>query len=259
MFSLVRGDGTPVLFLHGLTIDHRMMLPLDVHFAHGNWARHYVDLPGHGRSSRLPHMSSSAVIDAVAGYIDEHFVNQRFVMVGASYGGFLARALHVQYTSRVVGTALLAPAVRASENRTVYQGGPVYSDGFELDPTTETLPALDAFLALNPLHTIGSYHSFRTHVVPGLLAHDADAITELQQHYDLEPYPEATYGESLTGRSLVVTGKQDSVVGWREQLDLAEFYEHQTYAAIDDAGHNVHLDQSAVTGHLITTWLSTLT
>ncbi|MBY4215245.1 alpha/beta hydrolase [Rhodococcus fascians] len=259
LFTHIQGTGTPVLFLHGFTIDHRMMLPLDRHFSDRDWERHYIDLPGSGRSPRLSSMSSEGVVDAVSNYIDTHFGDQDFALVGVSYGGFIARALHVRYGSRVLGSNLIAPAVRSAGNRTVSPYiGAVERDNFELDIDESDRVFLDSFKAISPLHTYASWSAYHRHVVPGYQVHDREAAQELLLNYNLEPLPEESLTSRLGGINVVITGRQDSVVGWRDQLELLDYYDRQTYVAVDGAGHNVHLDQPLLVGSLIESWLSEL-
>ena len=52
VFYEIRGEGRPVLMLHGWSIDHRsLMAELELVFqARSGWGRIYPDLPGHGRT-----------------------------------------------------------------------------------------------------------------------------------------------------------------------------------------------------------------
>ncbi len=69
--------------------------------------------------------------------------------------------------------------------------------------------------------------------------------------------PEARFG-THAGAHLLVTGRQDHLVGWRDQWELLEHYPRMTYAAVDGAGHNVHLDRPFVVRSLLGDWLDTL-
>ncbi|WP_415972218.1 alpha/beta fold hydrolase [Rhodococcus sp. 077-4] len=259
LFTHIQGVGTPVLLLHGFTIDHRMMLPLDRNFTEQKWERHYVDLPGSGRSPRLNSMSSEGVVETVSNYIDTHFRDEDFALVGVSYGGFIARALHVRYGSRVLGSLLIAPAVKSAGNRTVNPDIPaVERDNFEFDVDEADRVFLDSFKAISPRHTHASWSAYHHHVVPGYQAHDREAAQELLLNYNLEPLPEESLTSRLGGINVLITGKQDSVVGWRDQLELLDYYDRQTYVAVDGAGHNVHLDQPLLVDGLIAMWLSEL-
>lgn len=236
-----------------------MMLPLDRHFVKGQWERHYIDLPGSGSSTRLEAMTSEAVVDAVSRYIDASLAERDFALVGVSYGGFIARALHARYGGRVLGSTLIAPAVKAAGRRQISVGHQVVEfDGFESELDESDSVVLSSFKSISPRHTRTSWTAYVEHVVPGYQAHDREAAAELLENYNLEPFPESALTEPLDGTNLLIAGKQDSVVGWRDQLELLDFYNHLSYAALDGAGHNVHLDQPAVVGSLFEDWLSKL-
>ena len=54
-----------------------------------------------------------------------------------------------------------------------------------------------------------------------------------------------------------MTGRQDHVVGHRSAAALVDrHYPHATTVVLDRAGHNVHLDQPALTAALLDDWLS---
>ncbi|WP_051135707.1 alpha/beta fold hydrolase [Streptomyces sp. 351MFTsu5.1] len=134
------GAGTPVLLLHGYTIDHRLLLPLEPVFAERDgWRRLYVDLPGCGRSPRL---SAEAMGEAVLRFVDKVVGDEPFAVVGISYGGQLARHLVAERGAQVLGTALLAPLVKPSGERVL--------------PGREVLTRDEALLAsLDPAETRG--------------------------------------------------------------------------------------------------------
>lgn len=54
---------------------------------------------------------------------------------------------------------------------------------------------------------------------------------------------------------LVLAGRQDAVVGYREQWGLAQRFPHATYAVIDAAGHNLQIEQPEVFEALVRAWL----
>ena len=54
---------------------------------------------------------------------------------------------------------------------------------------------------------------------------------------------------------LIVTGRQDSSTGFRDAWRLLDHYPHATFAVLDRAGHNGHIEQPAIFGALILEWL----
>ena len=94
---------------------------------------------------------------------------------------------------------------------------------------------------------------FRAEVAPGLAAGDADAIARIRTDYGLEEPIER--GEPITVPTLIVAGRQDGVVGYREQWQLVEHYPHATFAVLDRAGHAPPHEQPALLACLIAEWL----
>ena len=42
---------------------------------------------------------------------------------------------------------------------------------------------------------------------------------------------------------LIVTGKQDQIVGYEDQQALLPHYPNATFVTLDNVGHNAHIDQ----------------
>jgi pimeloyl-ACP methyl ester carboxylesterase len=63
----------------------------------------------------------------------------------------------------------------------------------------------------------------------------------------------------FNGPVLVVTGRQDSAVGFRAQWRLLERFPRSTYAVLDRAGHNAQVEQPEVFAALVREWLERVT
>jgi pimeloyl-ACP methyl ester carboxylesterase len=113
---LTGGSGDPLVLLHGLgggALNWIELLP-------GALERYRVlapDLPGHGRSGRLPaHAGMSAFADVVAGLIEREQAAPALV-AGHSFGGLVALRLAQRRPDLVRGLLLAAPAGIASGTR----------------------------------------------------------------------------------------------------------------------------------------------
>ncbi|MGA4846486.1 alpha/beta fold hydrolase [Streptomyces sp. G5(2025)] len=96
--------------------------------------------------------------------------------------------------------------------------------------------------------------AFWDHVLPGFRAHHRADAQELAKAFTPSTTPETRFA-THEGPHLLVTGRQDHMVGRRDQLALPEHYPNMTYAALHGAGHNVHLDRPGPVGALFGTWL----
>ncbi len=101
------GEGTPVLALHGWSPDHRLMTGcLEPTFTRlTGYRRLYPDLPGMGQSPAGDIDSSDGIMAALREFIDTEIGDEPFVLIGESYGGYLARALTRRGPSRSSGSA----------------------------------------------------------------------------------------------------------------------------------------------------------
>ncbi|MGK4585399.1 alpha/beta fold hydrolase [Kitasatospora sp. HPMI-4] len=252
------GAGTPMVLIHGYTVDHRLLLPLEPVFAdRPGWRRLYPDLPGHGASPRLPHRTSAtALAEAVFEWIDATVGEQPFAVVGQSFGGQLARAVTARYGEQVLGSALLVPVVRWGTDRDLPQVTAVERD----EEFLACLPAgadPDLFAALMARHTKPSWDLFEQYVLPGRRAHDRAAAAELEADFLIPYWPEHRT-EQHQGRHLLITTRQDALVGWRDQLALLDHYPRMAAAVLDGVGHNPQVESAETVRGLVGTWLDQL-
>lgn len=119
-YAVTEGDGLPVVFVHGMGVDHRSLMLLDEAFlcpesgaaATRLLKRIYLDLPGFGRTPALPARACGLpeMADWLQSAIDDLVgAGEPFALVGNSMGGALAREMVARESSRVRGLALIAP------------------------------------------------------------------------------------------------------------------------------------------------------
>ncbi|WP_193103251.1 alpha/beta fold hydrolase [Brachybacterium sp. FME24] len=249
-----RGSGTPLLFLHGNGVDHRLLLDLDDVFAEQpGWERIYLDLPGFGRTPALgPPGGLPELARWVDGTVGSLLGSSPFAVLGSSLGGLLARDLAAPRRAQCLGLALLAPVVDPiREHRRL-------PERIEVGEDPQLLASLDAADAATyaesaVLQTPENLARFREAVLPGIRCASTRAMARLDRDYTLRADPD----ERLDGFErpvLIVAGKRDAVVGFEDQRELAARFPQSTYAALDQAGHNVHLDQPETVRTLLRQW-----
>lgn len=256
MHFIERGSGTPLLLIHGLCVDHRLLLGLDPVFAaRGTWRRIYLDLPGMGGSVAGPGIrSSDDVAAAVAAFVREFLGSQRFAILGNSFGGMLARHLVAEFGDQVMGLGLLCPVVVAEKSGRTLPPRRI----LRTDP--QLLASLDpddaaAYAELAVIQSRRNWERFRDCALPGLRAFDRRAIGRIAGNYPLAVEPEDR-ASSFGGPVVLIAGRQDHVVGFEDQLALAGRYGNCTVSVLEEAGHNAHLDQPGQTGALLDGWLA---
>lgn len=255
MHVVERGSGDPVVLIHGFGVDHRLMLALDPLFeAAGGWRRIYLDLPGHGETAADHVSSSEDVVSAVEDELRDRVGEERFAIVGNSFGGMIARRVAHDCRNQVLGLALIAPLIIAKEDqRNTPKKVALYADAAVIDRLG---PAGEHYEEMAVVQTRESSDAFMVHAYPGLTKADQDALSRLAENYALEAEPEETSPEPFTQPTLFLTARQDQVVGYKDAWAQMNHYPRATFATLDAAGHNVHLDRPGIVHALMTDWLA---
>lgn len=256
MLARREGRGTPLLLVHGAGVDHRGLLPLeDVFASRAGWERWYLDLPGSGENRWHEGIDGSdAVLDQLDEFVGRELGGRPFAVLGNSWGGMLVRGLVERRPDQVLGMCLLCPAVVADRARRDLPPRSVVVDDEPLLATLDPLDRVD-YENVAVLRSSDNWARFRDHVLSGLRDHQPGSREAIERNYALTLEPSRTF----LGPSLVVTGRQDDVTGFRDPLALLDQYPRATFSVLDTAGHNALLDRPEVCCALVADWLERLT
>jgi pimeloyl-ACP methyl ester carboxylesterase len=245
-----------VLFLHGFGPDHRSLLygigP--VFERRPGYRRIHVDLPGFGASPASPDIDSSdAMVDVVLELIDELVGSEPMLLVGESWGGYLARGVVARRPGQVRGVALIVTVVIATHDERDVPGQALL---YEEPGVLDGLGPVDA-AAMREAAVIAdraSWDYVRSTILPAIAIVDEGASDRIAARYAFAADVDAD-GDPFTGPSLIVSGRQDSVVGWRDALTLLERFPRATFAVLDAAGHNLEGERTELLRELVDDWL----
>ncbi|WP_034271875.1 alpha/beta fold hydrolase [Actinospica robiniae] len=251
-----RGAGVPVLALHGWKPDHRLMLGClePVFAARPGYRRLYPDLPGMGASFAPASVNGSDdLLRAVEEFIEREIGAEPFLLVGESYGGYLARALARRRAEQVLGLALICPIGTALEQ--AERNVPALE---VLRPDAEVLAGLEPHVAkeyaeVAVVQSPETARRFVDEVLSGLDAADTVAMARIRANWQLSEDPEG--GAPYTRPALILTGRQDESVGYLDQLALLPHYPRASFAVLDVAGHNLQIEQPQLFDALMLEWL----
>lgn len=247
-----------VVGIHGNGVDHRILLALDDVFEEvGGFERIYPDLPGFGGTEPLDGEGGlPELAEWMLAEVRRQVGDRPFALLGNSLGGLLARHVRSQLPEQVVGMALLAPVIDPdADQRTVPEFKVVERDLSLLMSLSEE--DRETFVEQTSRQTRGTWELYREVVLPGIRAADEDAMERLGERYFLHDVPEEVAGP-FDGPTLFVTGRHDHIVGYEDQFALLPKFPGATFAVLEGAGHNVHIDQPVLTRDLLRHWASRL-
>ena len=243
------GSGRPIVTLPGIPSDHgimeRCMEPLFTR--RDGWLRLYPDLPGTGRTPGADRFATNdQMLAAMLAFIDTVIPGQRFVLAGLSYGGYMARGVVHHRAASIDGLLLCAPMITAP---------PAH-----LPPRTTLVEDPASMARLNP--GIASLVVVQTPRVAETVL-PVQAEVELADHSFLERLEEGgpfsfdadRLPAPFSRPTLILTGRQDNICGYRDAWDLLDTYPRATFAVLDRSGHFLNIEQDALCHTLINEWL----
>jgi pimeloyl-ACP methyl ester carboxylesterase len=254
------GEGRPVVLLHGFSMEHRFMThtyePIFAARAGAGsgggpgWRRIYPDMPGHGATPAPEWLASDdEVLDVLVDFVDAVTGGERLVVVGSSWGGYLAHGLANRRADRIDGMMLTVPVVHADQGR---RDVPPHT-ALVADPAAvaDVQPGEEIWLAVSTVQTQEQLDRFRA--LGSILPPDEAFQERLAPRYAFSFEDElATLIEAPV---LIVAGRQDSIAGYGDAWPLLEHLPRATYAVLDRAAHALEHEQSGLFTSLANEWL----
>ena len=254
----VFGQGRPIMMLHGWSLDHRHMVnALEPLFTHRDgWKRIYLDLPGHGRTAGRSWITNQdRVLDVVVDFIDNVIPGQRFVAAGCSAGTCVARGLVHRRAALMDGLLLTVPLIVPDDAQRAVPAHVTLVEDPELigDLDPGEADALQIAVVRSRMLIERLRMSFPSEEKSGDQEFQA-SIRERPENYgfsfDVDALPE-TFG----GPTLIVAGRQDAIVGYRDAWRILENYPRGTFVVLDRAGHLLEIEQENLFHTLASEWL----
>lgn len=239
------GAGVPLVALHGAGVDHREIEAAVEAVVPAGYRRIYPDLPGMGRSPAAGLTGNDGVVAALVAFV-EQVARGAALLVGHSYGAYLARGVAARRPDLVAGLALVCPLGEHTEG--VPEHAAVRHDA---DADDELDPGLRAgFAEYFVVRTRETARRYRDHVAPGVALVDEAALGRVFANWtvDLDAAPSGA-------PVLIMAGRRDATVGHAGALGLLERYPRATLAVVEDAGHALMHERPAVFGALLADWL----
>ena len=251
------GEGLPVLMIHGFSPDHRLMKGCmePIFASRPGWKRIYFDLPGMGKTRGEPWIEcSDKVLEVVLAFVDRILPHQSFLLVGQSYGGYLARALVLKKREFVEGLLLMCPLIVPHQEKRNLPARKVIVEDQKLISEMDE-PEANEFASTAVVQTRRNWERFRDEILVALKVADVAYLERLRGN----GYPfsfDADFGrEQYDKPVLIIAGRQDSSVGYKDAWSIIENYPRATLAVLDSAGHNLQIEQPQLFTALVSEWL----
>ena len=253
----VCGDGHLVVVLNGGGPDHRCMTGClePIFCKRGGWKRFYLDLPGTGKTQAREWITNSdQMLDVVLDFVEALIPGQRFALVGSSYGAYLARGVIYRKPALVDGLLMICPTVTTNlAKRTVPPHVTLVRDAAFMDSLEPG--QREPFESFAVVQTRRTWERTRDEVIAGLKVADKRFLSRLQSHgyafsFDVDAIP-----APFEKPTLILVGRQDAMVGYRDAWGILENYPRATFAVLDQAGHNLPIEQEGLFTALVSEWL----
>lgn len=259
----ILGSGTPILMIHGMGVDHRVMKnSFEPIFAElpNKWKRIYLDLPGMGRTKGPDWINNSDdMVDFLVQFVDKVIPDENFIVAGYSYGGYLTRGLLCKKNTNIIGAMFICPLIVPDDSKRdvpkniFYMKDPAIVD--DIDSQTKLL--VDYFLVHQNPETI---KRFNEDIVSGYRIADRDFVDKIRNYPKRYGFTKKLVQEfSVYGNNvLFIAAKQDILVGYSDLSNILDYFPNNTFTVIDSAGHAVQIDKQAQFENQISNYLNDL-
>lgn len=249
------GAGRPILMLHGGYLDHRHMVDEMEPCFHdrSGWQRIYPDLPGHGRTGMLPGVTSlDDILDLTLRFVDALAPDMPFAASGMSAGGHLARGMVTRCPERLLGVMMNAPAIEVVHAKRTLPTPITLHEAPEFDALAGPD---DTFLRkVEPVREAGLADWHRNCLSPAMALLDRaanDTLWEPENYAFSFPLDTVPFEKP----SLILTGRQDAVVGFEDAWPVFLHYPRASFAVLDGCGHVIAPENRALFAAFVRDWL----
>jgi len=252
------GDGKPMIILPGWSVSARMTAHrTEPYFRQREgWKRIYIDPPGHGKTPGKDWITNAdKILEVILACVDKLTAGQNFGLMGRSFGGYLARGVLLKRTKYVDGIALLIPGIIAEDDR---RSLPPYQVLIE-EPLTDAglTKEEEEFFGMSVVRTrkwLSEIRGFPQ--IPALENGDIKFLETIRKDsnkyafsFDVDTLP-----EPLQNPALIITGRQDHIVGYRDAWNILADYPRASYIVLDRMGHFMEESEPLISA-LMNEWL----
>ena len=254
------GEGRPILMLHGWPVDHSYMMAAfePVFEALDGWQRVYFDLPGMGNTPGAEWIKTNDdMLQVVLDFIDQIVPEHNFTLIGLSYGAYLAKGLIHKRSTSIDGLMMHVPAIFIDRTKRTI---PKHIILFENPNYYEELKAnnLEDLIVYTTDQNAECLKNLRTVAMPSIAKADFNFLGAIEHDKEFSFLSDDEV-PSFSKPTLIVAGRQDSVVGYQDVWQMIDEYPRATFAVLDYAGHALGVgERNTVFRALVVDWIDRL-
>jgi proline iminopeptidase len=251
------GAGPPTLVMHGgLGIDHTAYRGLDTLAACLRLV--YYDHRGNGRSSRPApaELTMEAWANDGAALARHVAGSDPVVVIGHSFGGFIAQEMAIRHGGAVRALILVATTPgQLGVGEDPAPGGPPIPDEF-VDLLHE-MPATDEELAIGMARLAPAYlHEVPAERLTSLMAETVFSATAMRRGFEeLATWSAVDRLHGVDIPTLVIAGRYDAFTSWPQADRIAAHLPHAEVVVLERSGHFPWVEETDDFFDTVTSWL----
>ena len=254
------GTGKPVLIIHGYYQSIESMKPSfeQVFESADGYKRIYIDLPGMGKTKSSEAIKNSDdMLNVLIQFIDAVIPEEEILIVGESYGGYLARGLVNKIHNRVSALLLVCPVIIPNKaNRNLPK-----HEVLEKDP--ELLKELSdeegkRFGSSVVIQSPKIYKRYKNEIANPMKPADKDFLENIRHNSYGFSFDPDNLESDFDKPALFLLGINDSVVGYEDIDQILDKYPLANTVYLYNAGHNLKIEQEEKFNNYVKDWLRKL-
>lgn len=197
--------------------------------------------------------SSDDMLSMLLEFIKFILPDETFLLAGESYGAYLSRGIMAKIPDRVEGALLICPVIKPFKDRIL----PKPTVLVENPNLLTSLPREDRekYESIAVIQDEETFSLYKKNIIPGLNIANFEFLNRLCSKgyafsFDVDA-PDSTFDKPL----LLLTGRQDSNVGYEDAWGIMKNYPRGSYVLLDRAGHCLEIEQRILFRSLTEEWL----
>ena len=254
------GSGKPILCLHGFTEDHNSMKGcLEPFFKNlSGYRRIYLDMPGMGKTVAKDWVKNAdTMLEVLKKFVDEVICDKSFLLVGTSYGGYRALGMAMAMNMKIDGMFLFGPCtVTDYEKRKLPNNFERFVEkGLEESIDKEEFEDFKNFLGESVVATKETWNRYKNEILPAYKIADTNFCKKYRENGYSFSFESKLNNLQFNNPVTVITGRQDSSIGYEDSWDILKHLPKFTFVALDGVGHMMQIETPMVLNVHLHDWI----